>query len=119
MMINSLLFLMEETLQRRLSDKNLEAWGYPDLIVLDGGLPQLSTVAKLVEKMKVKNHKIKNIDIVSLAKREEEVYILKKDNSVKLVPGKRLYILRQIRDEAHRFAITYFRKLYGKQFKRN
>lgn len=111
--------MMEETLQRRLSDKNLEAWGYPDLIVLDGGLPQLSTVAKLVEKMKVKNPKIKNIDIVSLAKREEEVYILKKDNSVKLVPGKRLYILRQIRDEAHRFAITYFRKLYGKQFKRN
>lgn len=111
--------MMEEVLQRRLSDKNLEAWGYPDLIVLDGGLPQLSTVMKLIEKLKTKNPKIKNINIVALAEKEEDVYIPQKDNSVKLVKGKTLYILRQIRDEAHRFGITYFRKLYGKQFKRN
>jgi len=108
--------MMEEVLQRRLSDKNLQEWGWPDLIVLDGGLPQLSTVLKLIEKLKTKNQKLKNINLVSLAKREEEVYVPQGDNGVKLVQAKSLYILRQIRDEAHRFGIGYFRKLYRKQF---
>ncbi len=111
--------MMEEVLQRRLSDKNLQEWGWPDLIVLDGGLPQLSTVMKLIEKLKKDNQKLKIINIVSLAKREEDVYIPQKDGGVKLVQAKSLYILRQIRDEAHRFGIGYFRKLYRSQFKKN
>lgn len=110
--------MMEEVLERRLSEKNLKEWGWPDLIVLDGGLPQLSTVLKLIERLKKDNPKLKNINLVSLAKREEEVYIPQKDNGVKLVQAKSLYILRQIRDEAHRFGIGYFRKLYREQFKR-
>ncbi len=120
--------MMEEVLERRLSEKNLKEWGWPDLIVLDGGLPQLSTVLKLIgrlsatAKMKAskenKNYveKLKNINLVSLAKREEDVYVPQNDNSVKLVQAKSLYILRQIRDEAHRFGVGYFRKLYRKQF---
>ena len=109
--------MMEEVLERRLSEKNLKEWGLPDLIVLDGGLPQLSTVLKLIEKLKTKNQKLKTINLVSLAKREEEVYIPQDNNGVKLVQAKSLYILRQIRDEAHRFGIGYFRKLYREQFK--
>ncbi len=109
--------MMEEILERRLSLKNLKEWGWPDLIVLDGGLPQLSTVFKLIEKLKIKNPKLKNINLVSLAKKEEDVYIPQKNGGIKLVQAKSLYILRQIRDEAHRFGVGYFRKLYREQFK--
>jgi excinuclease ABC subunit C len=102
---------MKEVLSRRLSDKNLNDWGVPDLIVLDGGITQLSAVLSLGEKYKI----LSKIKIVSLAKKEEEIFYV--DNGgIKKVSGKDLYILRQIRDEAHRFGIGYFRSRYKKQF---
>ncbi|HQL11901.1 MAG TPA: excinuclease ABC subunit UvrC [bacterium] len=103
--------MMKEVLSRRLSYKNLNDWGVPDLIVLDGGITQLGAVLSLGEKYKI----LSKIKIVSLAKKEEEIFYV--DNGgIKKVSGKDLYILRQIRDEAHRFGIGYFRSRYKKQF---
>lgn len=81
----------------------------PDLIIIDGGKGQLSSVAKIMEEFNLK------IDLVSLAKREEEVF---KPNISKPVifPVKSpaLHLFQRIRDEAHRFAITYHKKLRSK-----
>ena len=102
---------MKEVLSRRFSHLGDEKkWAKPDLIIIDGGKGQLSSVMEIVEEMG-----ITGIDIVSLAKREEEVFLLKQSKSV-LLPrdSGALYVVQRIRDEAHRFAITYHRKLRGK-----
>jgi excinuclease ABC subunit C len=87
-------------------------WPIPDLILIDGGKGQLSTVLKVQETAKIE---FKSIPIISLAKRLEEIYIPNKDNPL-LLPknNKSLQILQQIRDEAHRFAVTYHRVLRDK-----
>ncbi|MEE3348680.1 MAG: excinuclease ABC subunit UvrC [Candidatus Gastranaerophilaceae bacterium] len=102
---------MKEVLSRRFSHLGDEKkWAKPDLIIIDGGKGQLSSVMQIVEEMNVTG-----IDIVSLAKREEEVFLPKQSKSV-LLPrdSGALYVIQRIRDEAHRFAITYHRKLRGK-----
>jgi excinuclease ABC subunit C len=60
---------MHETLQRRLSEKNLKAWGKPDLILIDGGKGQLDAALKAVEEYDL------HIPTISIAKREEEVIV--------------------------------------------
>jgi excinuclease ABC subunit C len=62
-------FNMNETLQRRLSEKNIKAWGMPDLMVIDGGKGQLDAVLRAVEEKGL------NIPTISIAKREEEIII--------------------------------------------
>lgn len=115
--INSVEFIddfasMREVLTRRLSELNGDDISFssmPDLIVIDGGKGQLSVVTEVVEKMGYKN------DLISLAKREEEVF--KPHNSVPFILKKGSYSLRLIqlaRDEAHRFAITFNRQLRAK-----
>ena len=102
---------MKEVLSRRFSHLGDEKkWAKPDLIIIDGVKGQLSSVMEIVEEMG-----ITGIDIVSLAKREEEVFLPKQSKSV-LLPrdSGALYVVQRIRDEAHRFAITYHRKLRGK-----
>ncbi len=102
---------MKEVLTRRFNHLGDEKkWAKPDLIIIDGGKGQLSSVMQIVEEMN-----ITGIDIVSLAKREEEVFLPKQSKSV-LLPrdSGALYVIQRIRDEAHRFAITYHRKLRGK-----
>lgn len=60
---------MQETLQRRLSEKNVKAWGVPDLILIDGGKGQLDAALKAMELYNLK------IPMISIAKREEEVIV--------------------------------------------
>jgi len=62
-------FNMHETLQRRLSEKNLKAWGKPDLLLIDGGKGQLEAALKAVEE-----HGL-HIPTISIAKREEEIIV--------------------------------------------
>ena len=101
---------MKETLSRRFARLNDEKFGArPDLIVVDGGLGQLEYARQAMSEAGV------DIQMVSLAKREELVYTLR-DNQPVFLPRNSfaLNLLINIRDEAHRFAITYFRQLHGK-----
>ena len=101
---------MKEVLTRRLSHLGEKNWDKPDLIIIDGGKGQLSSVMQIVEEMG-----IVGIDFVSLAKRQEEVFLPHQSKSV-LLPRESgaLYLIQRVRDEAHRFAITYHRTLRGK-----
>lgn len=105
---------MKEVLTRRLKRLGEPKWEKPDLIIIDGGKGQLSSVMQIVEGMGIKTGK-GGIDFVSLAKREEEVFLPHKSKSI-LLPrdSNALYLIQRIRDEAHRFAITFHRELRGK-----
>ena len=101
---------MKEVLTRRLSHLGEAKWEKPDLIIIDGGKGQLSSVMEIIEGLGVKG-----IDVVSLAKKHEEVFLPKQSKPV-ILPrnSSALYLFQRIRDEAHRFAITYHRKLRSK-----
>lgn len=105
---------LQETLLRRLSKLGTdeeERFPKPDLIIIDGGKGQLSAVKEIFDGMN-----IAGIELISLAKREEEVFTLNRDESVKISHRDySLKMLQRIRDEAHRFAITYFRNLHSKR----
>ncbi len=102
---------MKEVLTRRLSHLGDKGWDKPDLIIIDGGKGQLSSVMKVVEDMG-----ITGIDFVSLAKKQEEVFLPNQSKSI-LLPreSSALFLIQRIRDEAHRFAITYHRNLRSKK----
>ena len=113
---------MSEVIRRRLErlkegdEKFLPA---PDLILLDGGKGQLSAVVPVFDEMGV-SEDLPDIPLRSLAKRDEEVFqpgrpepVLLKRNSPEL------HLLQRVRDEAHRFANTYHRKVRGKAMTRS
>lgn len=82
----------------------------PDLLVVDGGKGQLSATRKIMEELGVAH-----IATVGLAKRNEELYVPGRSDAIVLPRNSQgLYLLQRIRDEAHRFAITYHRKLRSK-----
>ena len=106
---------MKEVLTRRFKKLGEEGWEKPDLIIIDGGKGQLSSVMQIVNELG-----ISGIDIVSLAKREEEVFLPNKSTSIMLPRGSSaLFLIQRIRDEAHRFAITYHRNLRSKALKKD
>lgn len=101
---------MKEVLTRRLSRLGEKGWEKPDLIIIDGGKGQLSSVMQIVEELGVTG-----IDFVSLAKQQEEVFLPNNPVSIMLPRASgALFLIQRIRDEAHRFAITYHRKLRSK-----
>ncbi|MBR1776825.1 excinuclease ABC subunit UvrC [bacterium] len=108
---------MKEVLSRRLARLGELKWEKPDLIIIDGGKGQLSSVMQIVKDMGIEVGK-GGIDFVSLAKREEEVFLPNQSESI-LLPrnSNALYLIQRIRDEAHRFAITYHRDLRSKKLK--
>lgn len=101
---------LQEVVERRYFGKLTESLPMPDLIIIDGGKGQLSSVMEIFESKGLE------IDVVSLAKRLEEVFKPHKSTPV-IFPlnSPALYFFQRIRDEAHRFAITYHRKLRGKK----
>lgn len=106
---------LQETLTRRLTElkngsKDESLGARPDLIVIDGGKGQLSSVMEIVADLGVTD-----IPFISLAKREEEVFLPGKSEPVILPRNSyALKLLQRIRDEAHRFAITFHRQLRKK-----
>lgn len=101
---------MQEVLTRRLMHLGEKNWEKPDLIIIDGGKGQLSSVMEIVNGLGVSG-----IDFVSLAKRQEEVFLPFCSESVMLPRNSSaLFLIQRIRDEAHRFAITYHRNLRSK-----
>ena len=101
---------MKEVLTRRLSHLGEEKWAKPDLMIIDGGKGQLSSVMEIIEGLGVTG-----IDVVSIAKKHEEVFLPKQSEPV-ILPrnSSALFLFQRIRDEAHRFAITYHRQLRSK-----
>lgn len=104
---------LKEMLSRRLErlKTDPDKFPKPDLIVIDGGKGQLSSVKEIFDQFGVED-----IDLISLAKREEEIFTVFSQQPIVL--GKsdyRLRMLQRIRDEAHRFAITYHRSLRDKR----
>lgn len=101
--------MMKELLSRRLDDK--DTLPLPNLLLIDGGKGQLEAAMKAARELG-----IENINVAAIAKKEENVFIPKKKAPIILPPGsKGLYLLMRIRDEAHRFALAYHRKLREKQ----
>lgn len=103
--------MLKEVLSRRL--RHLE-WGWPDLILIDGGITQLSAALKC----KIQNVKCKMIKFMALAKKQNKLYVenRKKPVLLKNLSREIFNLFLQLRDEAHRFAISYHKKLREKEF---
>ena len=100
---------MREILSRRFKRIKSGQIVAPDLIIIDGGKGQLSSVIEIMNEFELK------LNIVSLAKREEEVFLPNKKTPVILAQNSAaLHLFQRIRDEAHRFAITFHRQLRSK-----
>ena len=100
---------MREILGRRFKRIKQGSVEAPDLIIIDGGKGQLSSVIKTMKEYEL------NLQIVSLAKREEEVFLPNNSKPVILpLNSPALQLFQRIRDEAHRFAITFHRQLRSK-----
>ncbi len=104
----------QEMMRRRLAKLGTDEearFPKPDLIIIDGGKGQLSAVKEIFDEFGVTD-----IELVSLAEREEEVFTLFQEESIRIDHRDfALKLLQRIRDEAHRFAITYFRSLHSKR----
>jgi excinuclease ABC subunit C len=98
--------MLKEVLTRRFSHPE---WGWPDLILIDGGKAQLNVA---VSSIKCKISGIK-IPVLAIAKRENELFIERKEGPVLLknLPRDIFNLILQLRDEAHRFALSYHKKL--------
>ena len=100
---------MAEIMERRYG--NEKDWPMPDLIIIDGGKGQLNAALPVIRAMGATD-----VPVISLAKRIEEVFVEGESESIILEHHTpELQLLQQIRDEAHRFAITYHRRLRGKR----
>jgi len=131
---NNDFYNMHETIKRRLSDKNRKAWGVPDLILIDGGKGQLDAALRARDEASMQR-----IPFIGLAKREEQIVIHKVLSNVNLntavlqtlggyltesdafilvnVPHSTnvVKLLQRIRDESHRFAVSYHSTLKVKR----
>ena len=110
---------MEETIRRRFKaylrekDRPVAEQGKfsypPSLVLIDGGAGQLGRAVKVLDELEL------DIPVIGLAKKMEEVYLPGKPEPIQIArDAEALYLLQQIRDEAHRFAITYHRQLRSK-----
>ena len=101
---------MKEVIHRRYTRVKAEGLSEPDLILIDGGKGQLSAAVGALERIGMAH-----IPILGLAKRLEEVFLPGESNSLGIPKTSgSIILLRRIRDEAHRFAITFQRKRRGK-----
>jgi excinuclease ABC subunit C len=102
---------MKEVIRRRYSRLLEEHQTLPDLIMVDGGKGQLSSAVEVLDALGIHNQ-----SIIGLAKRLEEVYLPGKSDPELIAKNSTgLRLLQQVRDEAHRFAITFHRSLRAKR----
>jgi excinuclease ABC subunit C len=131
---NNDFYNMNETLKRRLSEKNVKAWGKPSLVLIDGGKGQLDAAIKARDEQGCDK-----LPFIGLAKREEQIVIAKGRSNVELneqvlhklggfttetedfilvnVPHSTnlVKLLQRVRDESHRFAVSYHSVLKAKR----
>ncbi|MDR1016909.1 MAG: excinuclease ABC subunit UvrC [Coriobacteriales bacterium] len=106
--------MMAEVMERRFAPQRRSdarfATRLPDLLIVDGGKPQLNATLRQLSELGVEG-----IAVAGLAKSDEELFVDWQSDPVVLPSGSAsLYLVKQIRDEAHRFAITFHRELRGK-----
>ena len=103
--------MMSEVIERRYSRLLKEKKPFPDLIIVDGGKGQLSASYKDLTKLG-----LAHLNIIGLAKREEEVFLPGKSGPI-IIPKKStaLHLIQRVRDESHRFAVSYHRKLRSRR----
>lgn len=99
--------MLAEVLKRRFTKTN---WSQPDLILLDGGKGQLSTVL-----LETRNSQLETSKFISLAKRAEEVFQGPDGQKINIIPtSSASKLLQRIRDEAHRFAQAYYHSRHSR-----
>ncbi|NOQ55308.1 MAG: excinuclease ABC subunit UvrC [Nanohaloarchaea archaeon] len=104
--------MMREVMTRRYTRIQDENQPMPDLILVDGGKGQLNVALEVFKELDIRDQ-----PIISLAKKEEEIYLPNKQKPIVLEKdSKALLLLRHIRDESHRFAIGYHKMLRKKDF---
>ncbi len=102
--------MMKEVIERRFLSEQLKNDPFPDLIVIDGGKGQLNIAKKVLSEIKL------NVDLISIAKRNEEIFTEWSDTPIELPKNAQiLRLIQTIRDESHRFAITYHKKIRQKK----
>ena len=100
--------MMRQVIKRRFSHKD---WKYPDVILVDGGKGQMNAVSEVLEEIK-KSEPLPKIKVVGIAKGEkrndghERFYVNDSTEMILDDQSPIRYFLQQLRDEAHRFAIT-------------
>ena len=100
-----------EARDRRHRERRDTGWALPDLVIVDGGKGQLSAAVGVMEELG-----LTDVPLSGLAKRFEELYVPRRSAPIILPQRSQgLYLVQRIRDEAHRFAITYHRELRGKR----
>ncbi len=98
--------MVAEVVRRRLQRQLAESEKLPDLLLIDGGAGQVAAAYGVVEELGLADE----VPVVGLAKREEELYFPDRKGPVSRNPnGPPMLLLRAVRDEAHRFAVTYHR----------
>lgn len=106
--------MMSEVFDRRYNAEKMKDERFaqkPDLIIVDGGKPQLTAALKQLEELGADD-----IPVAGLAKRDEELFVPWQETGPVVLPSgsPSLYLVKQVRDEAHRFAITFHRELRRK-----
>ena len=106
--------MMSEVFDRRYNSEKMKDARFgqrPDLIIVDGGKPQLNAALAQLAQLGVDD-----IPVAGLAKRDEELFVPWQNSGPVVLPGgsPSLYLVKQVRDESHRFAITYHRELRRK-----
>ena len=103
---------MREAVTRRYRRLQEEKKELPDLILIDGGIGQLHAAAQALESLQIINQ-----PVASIAKKEEILYVLGQENEPIILERHSpvLHLIQQIRDETHRFAVTFHRQRRGKR----
>jgi len=97
--------------ERSATARRSEGWALPDLVIVDGGKGQLSAAVGVMRELE-----LTEVPLAGLAKRFEELYLPGRGDPIVLPRNSQgLYLVQRIRDEAHRFAITYHRAVRGKR----
>lgn len=105
--------MIAEIVQRRYSRLIAENGQLPDLVLVDGGVTQLGAARKRLDALG-----LRELPVAALAKKLEDIYHEKSNKPIRLDrSAQALQVLRQIRDEAHRFAIAFHRKARGRRIR--
>lgn len=104
--------MLQEVVERRYKRLLSEGKKLPDLILIDGGKGQLIAVKKILNTLSLE------LPMISIAKKEEEIFKPEVYEPIILPPdSEALFLVQRIRDEAHRFAITYHRRIRSKELR--